>query len=65
MTTTETATQIETTLGSRKVISSRNSDGAIWWSRLYVNHGETACHQSAKHSTVAGAKKWAAKILAR
>lgn len=58
------AQQIETTAGSRKVISFRNGEGYTWSSRLYVNHGETATLTSAKHKSEAGVRKWAAKVLA-
>lgn len=33
--------------------------------RLYVNGGETATLQSWKGKTLAGAQKWAAKVLGR
>ena len=54
--------QIETTNGSRKVISTSN-DGSDWSSRLYVNHGETATLTSANHKTQKGAEQWAKKTL--
>lgn len=54
---------IETTKGSRKVISTRNGEGCDWSSRLYVNNGETATLTCAKHKSEAGARKWAAKVL--
>lgn len=56
-------TQFETTNGSRKVITTSN-DGSSFSSRLYVNGGETATLVSSKHKTEAGARKWAAKVLA-
>lgn len=55
---------IKITSGSRIVISSRNEEGCIWSSRLYVNNGETATLIAAKHSTENGVRKWAAKALA-
>jgi hypothetical protein len=57
--------QFETINGSRKVISSRNDDASKWFSRLYVNGGETATLVTGKHASEAGARKWAEKALAR
>ena len=56
--------QFETRNGSRVVISFSNGAGFSWSSRLYVNNGETATLTCAKHKTEAGARKWAAKMLA-
>lgn len=56
---------IKTVNGTRQVISSRNQEGSTWWSRLYVNNGETATLVNAKHSTETGARKWAAKQLSK
>lgn len=56
--------QFETRNGSRVVISFSNGEGFSWSSRLYVNNGETATLTCAKHKTEAGARKWAAKMLA-
>jgi hypothetical protein len=65
MSTGETQMQtIETTKGSRKVISTSNGEGYDWSSRLYVNGGETATLICAKHKSEAGVRKWAAKVLA-
>lgn len=55
--------QYEVVKGSRKVITTTN-DGTRFDSRFYVNHGETAGFQNASHKTLAGAQKWAAKVLA-
>lgn len=56
--------QITTTNGTRRVISfANNYEGATWHSRLYVNDGETATLTARKHSTEAGAIKWAKKVL--
>ena len=54
-------TQHEVVQGSRKVIITGD---AVFSSRLYVNNGETATLICAKHKTLAGAQKWAAKALA-
>jgi hypothetical protein len=56
--------QFETRTGSRVVIATSNGEGCGWSSRLYVNGGETATLTAAKHKSEAGARKWAAKILA-
>lgn len=58
------AKQIEITKGNRSVKSFTNGDGYSWNSRLYVNNGETATLTCAKHKTEAGARKWAARVLA-
>jgi hypothetical protein len=50
--------------GSRVVIATRNDEGSRWGSRLYVNGGETATLQAAKHKTEAGVRKWAETVLA-
>ncbi len=55
--------QHESIKGSRKVITTTNDGNAPFWSRLYVNHGETATLTNATHKTLAGAQKWAAKVL--
>lgn len=47
--------------GSRVVISSNQNTAGIWESRLYVSGGETATLTCAKHKTLQGAEKWAAK----
>lgn len=51
--------------GTRKVVATRNDDNSEWQSRLYVNNGETATLTNAKHKTLKGVEKWAAKVLAR
>lgn len=51
-------------LGSRQVVTCENNPGSFS-SRLYVNRGETATLTAAKHKTLAGARKWAAKVLTR
>lgn len=61
--------QHEMTNGTRKVVTTEESfmtspDGFKFRSRLYVNKGETATLTCAKHRTMAGARKWAAKVLA-
>jgi hypothetical protein len=48
--------------GSRVVVVIVTDAG--FSSRLYVNNGETATLLSAKHKTLAGAQKWAAKVMA-
>lgn len=48
--------------GSR-IVRINESETGRCNSRLWVNGGETATLVSAKHSTLAGAKKWAAKAL--
>lgn len=53
--------QTEIRRGSRVVITTEQ-DGR-YSSRLYVNHGETACLQNASHKTLQGAQRWANKIL--
>ena len=63
MTEQATANRITIISGSRRVISFRNGEGYSWNSRLYVSHGETATPISAMHKTVAGVRKWAAKVL--
>lgn len=54
----------ETKRGSRIVKSFRNAEGSTWFSRLYVNAGETATLTASKHQTEAGARRWAEKALA-
>jgi hypothetical protein len=48
--------------GSRVVIGIVTDAGIS--SRLYVNNGETATLVCAKHKTLAGMQRWAAKVLA-
>lgn len=56
-----------------KTIETRNGSWVVrtiveqaqYSSRLYVNNGETATLTHATHSTEAGAKRWAAKQLAK
>lgn len=58
------ATAIKTTKvinGSRQVIITE--DYGVVSARLYVNHGETACHQNWNGKTMAGAIRWANKTL--
>lgn len=50
--------------GTRLVRSSNQNSANVYESRLYVNNGETATLSCAKHKTLAGAKKWAAKAVA-
>jgi hypothetical protein len=40
-----------------------SGDNRIFQSRLYVNNGETATLTTAKHRTLAGAKKWADQVI--
>lgn len=51
--------------GSRVVITLEKEGGFRFpfSSRLYVNHGETATLITAKHKTMAGVQKWAAKVM--
>ena len=56
---------IKTVNGSQQVISTRNADGCVWTSTVYVNNGETITGVTAKHTTVAGVKRWAAKQLSK
>jgi hypothetical protein len=62
---------IKIAAGSRVVIARRNDEASNWSSRLYVNAREIngrvdgdATLIAAKHSTEAGARRWAAKVLA-
>lgn len=48
--------------GSRVVIVTE--DMVRFSSRLYVNNGENATLICAKHKTLAGAQRWAAKVMA-
>lgn len=48
--------------GSRSVCVFVQGDSI--WARVFVNNRETATLQSWKGKTEAGAKKWAAKVLA-
>ena len=52
------------TNGTRQVVTSYEPETGIYSSRLYVNSGETACHQSATHRSAAGARRWAERTLA-
>lgn len=52
-----------TTINDSRQVHSWNQGDGVWRSRLYVNHGETACQQSAEHKTRHGAAKWARSIL--
>jgi hypothetical protein len=47
--------------GTRVVIVTE--DMGRFSSRLYVNNGETATLICAKHKTLKGAQRWAAKVL--
>jgi hypothetical protein len=51
------------TKGTRQVIITSNDGTGPFWTRLYVNNGETATllHKSAQ--TLKGARKQAAKML--
>lgn len=40
-------------------------DGGVFWGRLYVNGGETACHQNNRTKTRAGIERWAQRVLER
>lgn len=52
--------------GSRQVIINSNpGDTSHFWSNLYVNNGETITNIRGTHSTLAGAKRWAEKQLAK
>lgn len=53
----------ESKTGSWVVIT--NVHAGTYNSRLYVNYGKTATLTAAKHRTEAGARKWAAKQVAR
>ena len=57
--------RLEIVKGSRKVIAFRNDEECAWWSRMYVNNGETATLVSARHRTEKGVRKWAEKVLDR
>lgn len=48
--------------GTRVVIATE--DMGRFSSRLYVNNGETATLICAKHKTMAGVQRWAAKVMA-
>jgi hypothetical protein len=52
--------QYKVSRGSRKVVITA---GLAFSSRLYVNRGETSTTICAKHKTLSGAHKWAAKVL--
>jgi len=52
------------TNGTRQVVTSYQLETGVYSSRLYVNSGETACHQSATHRSAAGARRWAERALA-
>ena len=52
---------IETRKGSRIVIT--HYQRPIYYSRLYVNYGETATLTSAKHKTRKGMNNWCHKVL--
>ena len=51
--------------GSREVVISNQNTAGVFESRLYINRGQTATLTHATHKTLAGALKWANKILAR
>ena len=55
--------EIRIAKGSRVVISYYQRP--IYYSRLYVNYGETATLTNAKHKTRKGRDKWADKQLNR
>lgn len=52
------------TNGTRQVVTSYEPEAGIYSSRLYVNNGETATLQTAKHRSEAGVARWAGKVLA-
>lgn len=51
--------------GSYQVKTISNRADGPFWSRLYVNHGETATNISATHSTLKGAERWAQRAVAQ
>lgn len=52
------------TNGTRQVVTSYEPETGVYSSRLYVNSGETATFQTAKHRSESGVAKWAGKVLA-
>jgi hypothetical protein len=60
-------TQMKITVGARIVVASRNDMNSRWTSRLYVNCAGDVLGEAtllvAKHSTEAGACRWARKVL--
>ena len=54
-----------TTIGTgSRVVKVTNQEGT-YFSRVWVNYGETATTIHATHTTESGARKWAAKQLAK
>jgi hypothetical protein len=51
------------TQGTRQVLTTSNDAEGPFWSRLYVNNGETATMVSATHKSLKGAAKWAQKAI--
>lgn len=49
--------------GTRQVITTSNDSEGPFWSRLYVNNGETATLLNATHKSLKGAAKWAEKAV--
>lgn len=56
--------QVTIVNGSSQVQITGNSESGPFWSRLYVNSGETATLISAKHKSLGGATAWARKAVA-
>lgn len=52
-------------VGTRQVITTSNDAAGPFWSRLYVNSGETATLLSATHKSLKGAAKWAQKAVSQ
>lgn len=50
------------TNGSRSVIT--NEQNGFFFSRVWLNYGETAGYTNANHTTFKGAERWAKKQLA-
>lgn len=51
--------------GSRIVYTNNQNTAGIYESRLYVSKGETATPTCARHKTLAGAKKWASRVVSK
>ncbi len=49
--------------GTRSVVTSYEPETGVYSSRLYVNGGDTATLQNAKHKSQRGMLKWASKVL--
>ena len=45
-----------------KSVKSYQQDG-VWYSRSFVNNGETAGYHNAEHKTQTGAIRWAHRVL--